>query len=63
MPPHLQRAIGLSVDPRPPGSCTLKGIPNVWRIREGDYRIIYSIQDDRLVVLIVKIGHRREVYR
>ncbi|MBF0437914.1 MAG: type II toxin-antitoxin system RelE/ParE family toxin, partial [Magnetococcales bacterium] len=48
---------------RPPGVTKLKGLPNVYRIREGNYRIIYSIQDDRLVILIIKIGHRREVYR
>ncbi len=36
---------------------------NLWRYRVGDYRLICEIQDDRLVVLVVKIGHRREVYR
>ena len=34
-----------------------------YRVRSGDYRIVYEIQDDRLVVLVIRIGHRREVYR
>ncbi|MBF0262796.1 MAG: type II toxin-antitoxin system RelE/ParE family toxin [Magnetococcales bacterium] len=63
-PRILQAASVLTTDPRPPGSRKLTGTPpNLWRIREGDYRIIYTIEDDRLVVLIVKVGHRREVYR
>jgi mRNA interferase RelE/StbE len=36
---------------------------DVWRLRIGDYRILYRIEDDRLVVLVIRIGHRREVYR
>ncbi|MEO5333000.1 MAG: type II toxin-antitoxin system RelE/ParE family toxin [Magnetococcus sp. YQC-5] len=59
----LHAAYLLAHDPRPPGSKKLAGVADTWRIRVGDYRIIYIIEDDRLVVLIVKIGHRREVYR
>lgn len=59
----LHAASSLAHDPRPPGARKLEGISDTWRIRAGDYRIIYTIEDDRLVVLIVKIGHRREVYR
>ncbi|MBF0213381.1 MAG: type II toxin-antitoxin system RelE/ParE family toxin [Magnetococcales bacterium] len=59
----IRKAVDLGLDPHPPGSRKLTGTPNLWRIREGDYRIIYAIEDDRLVVLIVKVGHRREVYR
>ncbi|MEO5341331.1 MAG: type II toxin-antitoxin system RelE/ParE family toxin [Magnetococcus sp. MYC-9] len=44
------------------GPKKLEGTADTWRIRTGDYRIIYTIEDDRLVVLVVKIGHRREVY-
>jgi len=53
---------GLANEPRPPGSKKLSGRP-AWRIRVGVYRVIYEIQDDRLLVLVIAIGHRREVYR
>jgi len=50
--------------PLPPGAKQLKGIsPPVYRIREGDFRIIYRIEHDRLTVLVVRIGHRSEIYR
>ncbi len=39
------------------------GEADLWRVRTGDYRIIYSIEDDRLVVFVVAVGHRREIYR
>lgn len=41
----------------------LKGADHLYRIRLGDYRIVYEIRDERLVVLVIKIGHRRDVYR
>jgi len=41
----------------------LAGLANVWRIRMGDYRIIYTIKGDILLVLVLRIGHRREIYR
>jgi len=41
----------------------LAGPLNIWRAREGDYRIVYTIKDDILLVLVLRIGHRREVYR
>jgi mRNA interferase RelE/StbE len=53
----------LEGDPRPPGSKALAGAPGLHRIRVGHYRAIYRIHDDVLVVIVVKIGHRREVYR
>jgi len=53
----------LAHEPRPIGVQKLQGRTNRYRIRVGDYRIIYEIQDQILVVLIVRIGHRREVYR
>ena len=56
---HLQ---GLSRDPRPPGCEKLSG-HDQYRIRQGDYRIVYVIDDAAHVVTLVKIGHRREVYR
>jgi mRNA interferase RelE/StbE len=53
----------LSENPRPAGAKKLKGASELWRVRAGDYRVVYSIHDDVLVVLVVKIGHRRDVYR
>jgi mRNA interferase RelE/StbE len=52
----------LADDPRPPASRPLTGRP-AWRVRVGDYRVIYTIEDDRLVVVVITIGHRRDVYR
>lgn len=53
----------LAEDPRPPGSLQLSGGDGELRIRVGDYRIVYDVQDDELVVLVLRVGHRREVYR
>jgi mRNA interferase RelE/StbE len=50
-------------DPRPAGVTALQGRRGYLRIRVGDYRIVYQVQDDVLLVLVVQIGHRREVYR
>jgi mRNA interferase RelE/StbE len=52
----------LGEDPRPPGCKKLKG-REAWRIRIGDYRLIYEINDGRLIVTVITIGHRREVYQ
>jgi len=52
----------LSDDPRPPGCEKLTGREQ-YRVRRGVYRIVYAIEDDRLVVYVVKVGHRRSVYR
>ena len=53
----------LAMDPRPSGVKKLKGEENVYRVRVRDYRIVYEIQDDELIVLVIKIGHRRDIYR
>ncbi|WP_417367585.1 type II toxin-antitoxin system RelE family toxin [Glutamicibacter arilaitensis] len=61
---RLKDAIqALAEDPRPPGCLQLNGGDGELRIRVGDYRIVYDVQDDVLVVLVLKIGHRREIYR
>ena len=52
----------LATDPMV-GAVKLRGADDVWRVRVGDYRVVYRIELDRLVVLIIRIGHRREVYR
>jgi mRNA interferase RelE/StbE len=59
----LRAVMTLEANPRPPGAKKLRGESDLWRVRVGDYRILYSIEEARLVVLVVKIGHRREVYR
>lgn len=53
----------LATDPRPDGVRALSGHPGLLRIRIGDYRVVYTVQDAQLVVLVVALGHRREVYR
>jgi mRNA interferase RelE/StbE len=58
----LARIQALAENPRPPGCEKLSGLPR-YRIRQGVYRIVYEIQDEQLVVLVVKVGHRRDVYR
>ncbi|MBK8040055.1 MAG: type II toxin-antitoxin system RelE/ParE family toxin [Verrucomicrobiaceae bacterium] len=52
----------LCQEPRPPGCKKLKGHSNLWRVRSGDYRVIYQIRDERLIVLIVDVGHRSSIY-
>lgn len=58
----LKRIEGLADDPRPSGSEKLSGLER-FRVRQGTYRIIYEIKDQELIVMVVKIGHRRDVYR
>jgi mRNA interferase RelE/StbE len=53
----------LSTAPRPPGCEKLSGRPDRYRVRQGDYRVVYSVDDIERVVLVVKVGHRRDVYR
>ena len=57
------RIDALAENPRPAGVKKLQGESNTWRVRVGDYRIIYTIEDNRLVLLVIKIGHRGDVYR
>jgi mRNA interferase RelE/StbE len=58
----IERIEKLGSDPRPPRSEKLSGGEH-YRVRQGQYRIIYSVQDDVLLIEIVKVGHRRDVYR
>jgi len=55
----------LAISPRPRGAklLTSEGPPRIWRVRVGDYRILYQIHDDQLLVLIIAVAHRRDVYR
>jgi mRNA interferase RelE/StbE len=54
---------GLATEPRPRSAVRLSGFQNAYRLRHADYRIVYELRDDRLMVLVIRIGHRREVYR
>jgi mRNA interferase RelE/StbE len=53
----------LSRDPRPPGVTLLSGPERIWRIPVGDHRIMYRLDDDRLVVVILRVRHRKDAYR
>lgn len=62
----LQRIGALATEPRPPGCEKLSGQERGqerYRVRQGSYRIIYAVEDSRLLVLVVKVGHRRDVYK
>lgn len=54
---------GLGEDPRPSGAKKLVGEKTAWRIRIGDYRVIYDLFDTELTVTIVRAGHRRDIYK
>jgi len=59
----MPRLEGLATGPRPHGCKKLKGGANEWRIRIGDYRVIYEIDDAAKTVDVTRIAHRREVYQ
>lgn len=59
----VERMEKLSENPRPPGVRKLAGTTAFYRLRVGDYRVIYSIEEGNLVVLVLKVGHRGDVYR
>jgi len=66
--PSVRKAIaqvidGLASDPRPPGFLPLTGHRPYLRVRSGDYRVIYTVDDSARVVTIAALGHRREIYR
>ncbi|MBE0606712.1 MAG: type II toxin-antitoxin system RelE/ParE family toxin [Deltaproteobacteria bacterium] len=68
LPPEIRRRLAPKIDAltknsRPRGAKPLEGSNDILRLRVGDYRILYQVLDDRLVVLLVKVGHRREIYR
>ena len=59
----IDKIKSLATQPRPSGSEKLAGRPNLYRVRHGNYRVIYSVDDQWRVVDVVKVGHRRDVYR
>jgi len=62
---RILRAVdSLRANPRPSGARPLVGYPDLWRVRVGDYRVVYTIRDPEvLVVLVLRIAHRSSVYR
>lgn len=68
LPPHVlprvrDAVLRLADDPRPPQSKKMEGSDGTWRLRVGDYRVIYEIDDPRKLVSVTRARHRREVYR
>jgi mRNA interferase RelE/StbE len=68
LPPDIRRRLvrrleALEDNPRPRGVEKLAGVDELYRVRVGTYRIVYAIRDRELVVIVVRIGHRRDVYR
>jgi len=66
--PQNQRRILLAArllgeNPRPPKATQLVGQSDLWRVRVGDFRIVYMVQNKELIVLVVQVGHRRDVYK
>ena len=59
----VARIEALAADPRPPGCEKLAGQADLFRVRQGQFRVVYTIDDQNRVVDVIKIGHRREVYR
>jgi len=57
-----RRIAALAGDPRPPGCEKLTG-ENAFRIRQGNYRILYTVEDDVLTIVVIKVGDRKDVYR
>ncbi|HEX7353502.1 MAG TPA: type II toxin-antitoxin system RelE/ParE family toxin [Mycobacteriales bacterium] len=61
---RIQAALDLlSADPRPPAATQLVGGSGEWRVRTGDYRIVYEIEHEQVLVLVLRVGHRREIYK
>ena len=68
LPADIQRKlsaviVSLSIEPRPYGSKKLSGTDCSYRVRTGDFRIIYDIFDKEVIVTVLKIGHRKDIYR
>ena len=59
----VRRIQSLASEPRPPGCEKLAGPSSLFRVRQGQYRVLYSVDDARHTIEIIKVGHRREVYR
>lgn len=68
LPREAQRRLASKIeclrdDPFPPGCKKMAAIPEAWRIRAGDYRVVYQVHRGILLVLVLTVGHRKEIYR
>ena len=68
LPKEIRKRIGKKIDelasnPRPPDAKALTGSERFLRVRAGDYRIVYTVKDQTPIIMVVRIGHRREIYR
>lgn len=68
MPKHVLRRVDAAIlaladNPHPLGSKKLRGVEHLYRIRVGDFRVVYSVEDEPMVILVVHIGNRRDIYR
>jgi mRNA interferase RelE/StbE len=68
LPREAQRRLAAKIealrdDPFPPGCKKMTGVTEAWRIRVGDYRVVYQVHRGILLILVLTVGHRREVYR
>ena len=59
----VQSIQSLAISPFPEGCRKLQGEENTYRIRQGNYRVIYEVEDNRLLILVLKIGHRKDIYK
>lgn len=59
----IRKVESLAADPRPRGCTKLAGSELLWRVRAGDYRVVYEVRDDVLTVVVLKVAHRSHVYR
>jgi len=59
----VRKIQSLANNPQPNGSVKLRGASNLYRIRQADYRIIYSLNSGELVIIVIKVAHRKQVYR
>lgn len=59
----MRTVLALAEDPFPRGTRKLSGYDDVYRVRAGRYRILYSVSESTLIIIVLKIGHRRDVYR
>ncbi len=68
LPKSIQQRLIVQINllphnPRPLDCKKMKGVRDLFRLRVGDYRVIYAVQDELLLILVVEVGHRREIYR
>jgi mRNA interferase RelE/StbE len=68
LPPEARKQLApvldrLADEPRPPGVVSLKGTAQAYRVRDGDYRVLYEVDDHKHIVIVYRIGDRRDVYR